>query len=213
VPADSPQALLADEPAQASLDPPRLLADGFRRYERIRGSVRTSQGDLVTVERDVLRGGRVVCVLPLDLSRGEIVLIRQFRLPGQLAIGRGSMIELVAGRVEDGEDVADAARRECLEEIGVAPYRLVPLLELLATPGLTDETISLFLAEIDAAAVPERSGLAEEHEDIEPLRIDIDRAVAALDRPAIHNGPVIIALQWLALNRARLAEILGGAPR
>jgi hypothetical protein len=32
--------------------------------------------------------------------------------------------------------------------------------------------------------------------------------LAALAGGAIHNGPLIIALQWLALNRIRLPEIV-----
>jgi ADP-ribose pyrophosphatase len=39
-------------------------------------------------------------------------------------------------------------------------------------------------------------------------RVPIDAALAALEGRAIHNGPLIIALQWLALNRSRLPEIV-----
>jgi ADP-ribose pyrophosphatase len=51
--------------------------------------------------------------------------------------------------------------------------------------------------------------LAAEHERIEVVRAPIDAALAALAAGAVHNGPLIIALQWLAINRARLCEIVG----
>ena len=154
------------------------------------------------------RGGRVVGVVPIDPERGEIVLIRQFRLAAHLACGKGELVEIVAGRVEGNENVADAACRECLEEIGVAPMRLVELFSCFPTPGLTDELVTVFLAVVDASAVPERAGAAAEAEDTRPLRVDIDHAIAALAEGKISNGLLIIALQWLALNRKRLPAAL-----
>jgi ADP-ribose pyrophosphatase len=55
--------------------------------------------------------------------------------------------------------------------------------------------------------VPERTQ-ATEGERIAVMRVSIDEALAALPRGAMHNGPLVIALQWLALNRARLPELL-----
>ena len=68
------------------------------------------------MDRDAVRIGRVVVILPIDLDRDEIVLIRQFRLGAHLALGKGDLVEVPAGRVERGENVADAARRECQEK-------------------------------------------------------------------------------------------------
>jgi ADP-ribose pyrophosphatase len=151
-------------------------------------------------------GGKVIAVLPVDLARDEIVLIRQFRLPAYLGNGKGDMVEIVAGRVEPDEALAIAARRECEEEIGVAPSRLVELFTVFSSPGFTDEVITFFLASVDAAKVPAHTVTSDEH--IRTLRVPIDAALAALSRNTIRNGPAIIALQWLALNRKRLTELL-----
>jgi len=43
------------------------------------------------------------------------------------------------------------------------------------------------------------------------IRVAIDTAIAAVARGAMRNGPLIIALQWLALNRGRIAELLRAA--
>ena len=40
------------------------------------------------------------------------------------------------------------------------------------------------------------------------MRVPIDAALAALAAGTVRNGPLIIALQWLALNRGRLREIV-----
>ena len=156
----------------------------------------------------------MVAVLPIDLARDEVVLIRQFRLAAHLANGRGDMIEIVAGRVEPDEALANAAARECAEEIGVAPTELVELFSYLTTPGVTDEEVTVFLAAVDASRVPRHSGSAPEGEQIATLRVSIDAAIAALAQGAMRNGPLVMALQWLALNRGRIAELLRAtAPR
>ena len=193
---------LADRTAEVALSPPEQIAAGFFGYQRYR---LTLAGAAQT--REVVRAGKVAAVLPIDIERGEIVLIRQFRLPAHLANGRGELVEIVAGRAEPGERLSDTARRECREEIGVAPLALVELFSYLTTPGLTDEEVTLFLAAVDAARVPERTQ-ATEGERIAVMRVTVDAALEALPLGAMRNGPLVIALQWLALNRARLPELL-----
>lgn len=196
---------LADRPADVALSPPEPFAKGFFDYQRYR---LTLQGAAQT--RDIVRAGKVAAVLPIDIERDEVVLIRQFRLAAHLANGRGELIEIVAGRVEPGEQPAQTARRECAEEIGVAPAALIELFSYLTTPGLTDEEVTVFLAAIDASRVPERTHAAG-GEQIDIVRVTIDAAIAALSDGTMRNGPLVIALQWLALNRGRLNELLRAA--
>ena len=202
--------LPADRPADVDLDAPEILADGFREYRRYHVTLRNPGHAPLRQQRDILIGGGVIAVLPVDLARDEVILIRQFRLPAHIGIGRGNMVEIVAGRVEPGETAAASARRECEEEIGVAPDRLVELFSFMTTPGITDETIVLFLASVDASRVPARSGAAHEGERIETIRLPIDDAVALAQSGGVANGPLIMALQWLALNRNRLGDLLKG---
>ena len=196
---------IADDRADLLIAGREVLAEGFRRYERLR--VRRS-GENVPRPLDVLRSGPAAAVLPIDPGRDEVVLLRQFRLAAHLANGRGNLVEIVAGHVEADEQPAEAARRECVEEIGVAPGLLVELFTYLTSPGMSDEEITLFLGVVDASGVPERAGAAAEHEETVPMRVPIDAALAALAAGTVRNGPLIIALQWLALNRGRLGEIV-----
>jgi ADP-ribose pyrophosphatase len=196
---------IADDRADVVIAGREVLAEGFRRYERLR--VRRS-GENVPRPLDVLRAGPAAAVLPIDPGRDEVVLLRQFRLAAHLANGRGNLVEIVAGHVEADEQPAEAARRECVEEIGVAPGLLVELFTYLTSPGMSDEEITLFLGVVDASVLPERAGAAAEHEVTVPMRVPIDAALAALAAGTVRNGPLIIALQWLALNRGRLSEIV-----
>jgi ADP-ribose pyrophosphatase len=200
---------LTDLTADVALSQPELLANGYCNYYRYRLTLTGIDGAPVAQVRDILRAGKVVAVLPVDLARDEIVLIRQFRLPAHLANSRGALVEAVAGRVEPGESRRDAACRECREEIAVTPTALVELFSFLTTPGLTDEEVTVFLAAVDATRIQDRSGNPSEGEQIRPIRVSIDAAIAALNAGAMRNGPLIIALQWLALNRDRVGALLG----
>ena len=197
---------IVDRAVKVGLEKPELLAKGYRAYRRYRVTLTGEDGTAIEQQRDVLEGGKVIAVLPVDLARDEIVLIRQFRLPAHLGNGKGDLIEIVAGRVEQGETLAASAARECAEEIGVAPSALIELFSYFSTPGITDEAVTVFLGAIDAAQVPSRTASGGEY--IRTLRVPIDAALAALDNNRLHNGPAIMALQWLALNRARLPDLL-----
>jgi ADP-ribose pyrophosphatase len=202
-----PEQALADADYDVALSSPQILAQGYRAYERYQLSFVTADGAAVHHTRDVLRAGRTVGLLPIDLERGEVVLIRQFRLAAHLVTGKGELVELVAGYIEGGEAASAAARRECLEEIGVAPRTLLKLFSFMPAPGISDEQATLFLATVDASKVPEHAGAASEAEHTRPIRVKIDMALAALARGSVCNGYLLLALQWLALNRSRLDAI------
>jgi len=202
---DSKPPIAADRAVEAEVSTPQLLVHGYRDYERFTVKV---AGAPHAQQRDVLRGAGVVAILPVDLARNEVVLIRQFRLAAHLGNGLGEMIEIPAGRLGPAESYAAAAARECEEEIGVKPGRLIEVLDYFPTPGLTDERIVVYLAAVDAARVPERGGLVSEGEEIHPFTLPLDAVAAAVTAGHIHNGATLIALQWLLLNRARLAELL-----
>jgi ADP-ribose pyrophosphatase len=193
---------LSDSAVEVEITGPENRGGGFYGYDRYRVKL-----DGATFERDAVRIGRVVVILLVDLDRDEVVLIRQFRLGAHLALGKGDVVEVPAGRVERGEDVADAARRECEEETGLVPQVLVPLFDLMPSAGSSDEHMFFFLGTVDASKVLERAGAAHEQEDTRPLRVSIDHALEALNAGKLHYGAAVLSLQWLALNRSRLREV------
>lgn len=78
---------------------------------------------------------------------GNVVLVEQYRPPVS-----GPVVELpagLAGDVAGAEDevLLEAAKRELLEETGYAAAKWVELGEGYSSPGLTDESIVLFLAQ------------------------------------------------------------------
>jgi ADP-ribose pyrophosphatase len=207
----TPEAL-ADSAAEVAVSSVQVLGDGFHKLERLSLTLHTPDRERIDSVRDVLRVGKVTAVLPLDPLRGELVLIRQFRLPAHLATGAGELTEIVAGHVERGETPAEAGMRECVEEIGVRPSALHEMLEFIPVPGSSDEHAFMFLGLVDATRIPQRAGAAHEKEATRPMRVPIDTALAALEQKRMRNGFLVIALQWLALHRDKLDAILARAP-
>jgi ADP-ribose pyrophosphatase len=200
------QPAIADRAAEVTLSTPTLVGNGYMPYERYDVAIGRDGEAALQQRRDVLRAGRVAALLPVDLARGQVVLLHQFRLTAHLATGRGEMVEIVAGRVDHGETPLAAAGRECVEEIGVTPTRMIELFSVLPTPGLTDEYVTFFLGFVDASQVVARGGLVGETEDTRPFVVSIDQAIAALEQGTVANGLMVSALQWLALHRHRLQE-------
>lgn len=199
---------LVDLPADVVVSPPHILAKAYRNLHRYRVKLKSEGNIPVGQERDVLAAGKVVLVIPVDVARDEIIFIRQFRLPAHLANGHGDLVEFVAGRVETGEALIEAAQRECREEIGVAPKKLVELFSFLSTPGVTDEEVTVFLAAVDATHVREGAHTTPDGEQLDVHSMPIDAAIRALDRHMMRGSPIIIGLQWLALNRRRVPDLL-----
>lgn len=199
---------LCDCPLAVTLSKPTVLVKAYYDYRRYAVSIKTKDAPPFLQERDVLIAGKVVVVIPIDLVRQQIVLIRQFRLPAHIANGLGDMVEFVAGRVEPNETLVDAARRECREEIGVAPEKTVQLLRYLTTPGSSDEEVTIFLCAIDSSTIRDGSRTTADGEHLQIMRTSIEDAIRALNRCSMRGSPIVIGLQWLALNREHLARLL-----
>ncbi|MGE5487410.1 MAG: NUDIX hydrolase [bacterium] len=95
----------------------------------------------IKIFRAVVRHPGSAVMMPVD-GRGRLLLVRQFRLPA----GR-SLWELPAGRVDPGETVLRAAKRELAEETGYRAKRWTKLMTLWPSPGYVDEKMTIFLAQ------------------------------------------------------------------
>jgi ADP-ribose pyrophosphatase len=154
--------------------------------------------------RELLLRPRAVGVLLFDPVLEKVVLVRQIRI-GMLDEGQDPwLLELVAGMVEPGEQPQEVAARESLEEADLAPQNLVQISEYYNSPGISNERITLFCGRVDSAGAGGVFGLADEHEDIEVVVLDVEEAVSLVEAGKIHNAMTIIALQWLQLHRREL---------
>lgn len=118
-------------------------------------TVRLPDGRLAT--REIVAHNGAVTVIPI-LDDGRVVLVRQWRT----AAGR-ALLEIPAGGLEPGEDPAECAAREMMEEISYRPGKLTKLAANYLAPGYSAEYLHVFLAE---ALTPE-SMEQDEDENLE----------------------------------------------
>jgi ADP-ribose pyrophosphatase len=91
--------------------------------------------------REVIAHPGSVVLLPV-FEDGRILMIRQYRYAT-----RQYLWELVAGRIDEGESVKEAAIRELKEETGYTAKRLSEFLDVFPTPGFLEERMHILLAE------------------------------------------------------------------
>lgn len=183
---------------------------GYFRVDRYRLRHRLHSGGWSRMlTREVFERGHVVAVLPYDPKREEVVLIEQYRIGAQAAGEHAPhhtpwLTEIVAGVIEEGEAPEEVARRETLEETGLAVAALEPVCTYLPSPGGSSESVRLYCARIDAAKAGGIHGHAGEGEDIRVFTMPAEEACARAAVAGFDNAAALIALMWLALNRDRL---------
>lgn len=118
---------------------------------------KVSEPSGVKATRDVIAHSGSVVVMPV-LDDGKIVLIRQYRYAA-----RQYLWELVAGRIDTGENVMHAAARELIEETGLRAKKMRQFLDFWPSPGFLEERMFVLLAE----GVTQGEAEPEEDERIE----------------------------------------------
>ena len=156
------------------------------------------------ISREVFVRHDAVCVLPYDPQRDEVVLIEQFRVGALGKTDTPWLIELVAGLIDKAEVPEEVAHREGEEEAGLTFSSLWPITRYFPSPGGSTEFVHLYLGRCSTEGVGGLHGLEEEAEDIRVTVWAYEDALQAVRDGRISNAASIIALQWLALNRAEV---------
>ena len=129
---------------------------------------------------------------------GKVLLIRQYRLPA-----RQELWELPAGRCDAGEDPAETAKRELIEETGYRAERWTQLMSYYPAPGFASEFQTAFLAE----DLTEGESAPEPYELIETRWFEWGEALEMIRSGAIQDAKTIATLLYVdRFAIERLAE-------
>jgi ADP-ribose pyrophosphatase len=149
--------------------------------------------------RDVIRHNGSVVILAVDDKKSTrdpmIVMERQYR-----HAAREFLLEVPAGKMEEGEDALAAAKRELLEETGFKAKRWRKMIRYFASPGFLGEFMQVFVAE----GLTLGDAQPEYDEQIEIEMMPLSRLLKMMDEGKIHDGKTLISVMLYA--RLREAE-------
>jgi 8-oxo-dGTP pyrophosphatase MutT (NUDIX family) len=156
--------------------------------------------------RDYIVHPGAVAVVALD-TRGRVVLVHQYRHPV-----RADLWELPAGLLDvAGESALDTARRELWEEADLRAGRWDVLVDLLTTPGGSDEAIRVYLARELALAEPADRHVRTAEEAVMTIEhVDLDEAVGMAFDGRMENAACVAGV--LAAARAAQDGFAGLRP-
>lgn len=150
-----------------------------------------------TGELEMVRHSGASAVLPfLSDPAGDdpqVLLIKQYRYAAEKYL-----YEVPAGRLDEGEDPADCARRELREETGCSAEKVERMTTMYTTPGFTDERIHLFLA----TGITRGDHAREKDEFLEVETMPLARALELVRDGEIVDGKTVISLLYAAGFRA-----------
>ena len=135
--------------------------------------------------REILEHPGAVAIAALDAD-DRLMVIHQYRHP----VGR-RLWELPAGLLDvDGENPLDTAKRELAEEAGLAAADWSTLVDVVASPGFSDESVRVYLArDLTEVGRPELGD--DEEADLSTRWISLSVAVRMVLSGTIVNGATV----------------------
>ncbi|MDQ0287711.1 ADP-ribose pyrophosphatase [Desulfofundulus luciae] len=137
-----------------------------------------------TGTREVVEYAGAVAIVALN-EKKEVFLVRQYRYP----VGK-ELLEIPAGKIENGEEPLQCAQRELAEETGLRAKRWQPLCSFYSTPGFTSEKMHLFLAR----DLSQEGRHPDEDEFVQVVKVSLDEALAMLWRGEICDAKSTVGL-------------------
>jgi ADP-ribose pyrophosphatase len=151
------------------------------------------------LSRDVVRHNGSVVILAIDDSKSKrdpmIVMERQYR-----HAAREYLLEVPAGKMEEGEDALAGAKRELLEETGFKAKRWRKIVRYFASPGFLGEFMQVFIAQ----DLTRGDAQPEYDEQLEIEMIPLSKLLRMIEEGKLYDGKTLISV--MLYDRLRRAE-------
>ncbi|MDB5258588.1 MAG: ADP-ribose pyrophosphatase [Chitinophagaceae bacterium] len=134
-------------------------------------------------------------VLLFNTATHKIILTQQFRYPIADQV-KENLLEIMAGKVDEGETPLDAAIREAEEETGYCLKKgnIRFLLTCFASPGYSSERFHLYYATVSPEDLQSQGGgLASEQESIQLVELELEDFKAMIRDGRIQDAKTILA--------------------
>ena len=178
----------------------RLLSDNHYVLKSTTFEYRRANGEWQTQHRETYDRGNGATLLPYNLAKRTVVLVKQFRYPAYVNGCDDLLIEAAAGLL-DNESPETRIRTEAEEEIGYRLRDIRKIFEAYMSPGSVTEKLHFFVAEYQPdMKIGAGGGNPDEGEDIEVLELAIDEALAMIADGRIMDAKTIMLLQYAKLH-------------
>lgn len=157
------------------------------------------------LRRDVIRHHGSAVILAIDDAKNKrdplVVMERQYRHAADRYL-----LEVPAGKLEEGEDALAGAKRELLEETGFQAKRWRKMVRYFASPGFLGEWMQVFVAEglMAGDAKPEYD------EKIDVQMIPISELLRMIEQGEILDGKTLISVLLYDRMRSKSASASRG---
>ena len=141
-----------------------------------------------------------VAVFILNTDSNMVILTRQFRYP-ITSKTKENILEIMAGKIDEGEEPLQAAIRETKEETGynIKSENIRLLFSCFSSPGYSSERFFIYYATVtNADKVSEGGGNKSENEEIEIVPIDIKEFKEMITEGSIKDAKTYLAGMYMA---------------
>ena len=182
--------------------------NGYLKIDKAIVEETSESGDTITYDRFKLTRPDAVAVVIYNSDDDSIILVKQHRYPIQDKAGE-NIFEIVAGKMDAGEEPSQTAIREVREEVGyeIRPNNLKLVSNFFASPGYSSEMVFVFVASVtNEDRVSEGGGVEGEHENIDIHHIPVGDFFKMLYNREIIDAKTIIGANalWYIRNLDRV---------
>jgi ADP-ribose pyrophosphatase len=122
----------------------------------------------------------------------KVLAVRQYRK----ALGK-AIVEIPAGKLEQGEEPELTAVRELEEETGYTCEKLEKVISFYTSPGFANELVHLYVAK---GLTKKGEQSADEDEFLDLLHLSIEEMEEMLDSQEIHDAKTAYAIMYLKMK-------------
>ncbi len=146
--------------------------------------------------REYVRHSGGSSVIAVD-EQDYVYLVEQFRYPyGEM------LLEIPAGKLNEGESPYDCALRELKEEVGLSAHNIIDLGVIYPSPAYTDEPLHIYYAKDFKVG----EYCLDEHELLNVKKVKFDKAVDMVCNNVIKDAKTVTAILKVVLMRTRASN-------
>ncbi|KAB2333756.1 NUDIX domain-containing protein [Bacillus mesophilum] len=149
-------------------------------------------------KRELIKHPGAVAVLAVTDDQ-KIIMVEQYRKALEKTI-----VEIPAGKLEQGEDPQECAKRELEEETGYEAAEWSLLTSFYTSPGFADEIVHLYIAK--GLTQKENSAELDEDEFVNLMELTLAEAEQLVDEQRIYDAKTAYAVLYLKLQEALKAS-------